>query len=96
MNLFILQLQVKAYHTLFPEAAGTATVLITVVRNPSEPRFENNVQVYERTIDDTYPPGNVVVPVRASDPDGVRLHTIFLMKVCRSCNKVFLSSQVCI
>ncbi|XP_064610242.1 protocadherin Fat 4-like [Liolophura sinensis] len=25
---------------------------------------------YERTIDDTYPPGNVVVPVRASDPDG--------------------------
>ena len=71
--LFSIQLEVVAYDDLYPDDRATATVTITVNRNPGRPQFTDpNGPIYTRTIDEAFPVPEVVVDINATDLDGVR------------------------
>lgn len=57
----------NAYDTFYPNDKATATVTVSVNRNPGAPVFDP--AIYTRTIPETFPLGNLVVDVNATDPD---------------------------
>lgn len=69
-----LQLEVTVHDSLYVDDKATATVTIQVQRNPSTPRFTDNLAVpftYSRLITENFPVGDVVIDVNATDDDGV-------------------------
>ena len=70
-------MNLRAYDSYYPYNYGFATVTIFVVRNPSAPQF--TLTNYVETINENYLLGEVVVDVQASDLDGVRVATHFIV-----------------
>lgn len=58
-----------AWDSANPDRRVSSELTITINRNPSGPVFKE--QVYERTISQNYPVGDLVVDVEAVDNDGV-------------------------
>ena len=70
MNAIIkFQIRIAAYDSAFPDTRSMENVLVTVVRNPSAPSFEQ--PSYTTSITESFPPGENIFQVMASDPDGV-------------------------
>ena len=67
---FFFQLQIKAYHSFWPDNVAYGNVNITVLRNVNSPEFSPN-NIYRQPINEYYPFGQVIIPVRASDNDQV-------------------------
>ena len=62
------------YDSLYENDKATATVTVQVTRNPSTPRFTDNLPTpftYTRLITESFPVGDVVIDVNATDDDGV-------------------------
>ncbi|WAQ95445.1 FAT4-like protein [Mya arenaria] len=66
--LSCFQFVVTAYDSLSPRLVATATVTITVSRNPSTPIFA--LPSYTESINEYYPIGNQLFNITATDPDG--------------------------
>lgn len=72
--MYVLQLEVTVHDSFYVDDKATATVTIQVQRNPSAPRFTDNLPVpftYTRLITENFPVGDVVIDVNATDDDGV-------------------------
>lgn len=61
-----------AYDSLATRLVATATVTIQVTRNPSTPVFE--LTSYQKTINEYYPIGQMVLNITATDPDNVGIN----------------------
>lgn len=67
-----LQLEIVAYDTAYENDKATATVTVSVNRNPSQPRFLGPEGLnYLRMIDENTPIGTTVLDLNATDDDGV-------------------------
>ena len=66
----LFQLTVVAYDSTYPENEATATVSILVERNPHAPEFDDNN--YQKTVDEKFALGSVVMEIRATDEDEVK------------------------
>ncbi|KAL5018741.1 hypothetical protein ScPMuIL_004463 [Solemya velum] len=62
----------NAYDTVYPDDRATATVTVSVNRNPGSPVFDP--AFYAKIIPESFPLGNSVVDVNATDPDFDPLH----------------------
>ena len=61
-----------AYDSFYPNDRATATVSVSVNRNPDSPAFrDNNGNNYFKSIDEVTDVGTVVLRLNASDTDGV-------------------------
>ena len=68
---FFRQARIIAYDTANTGQKATATVTITVIRNPNAPRFTQSN--YDVTINDRYVLGQQVFDLRATDADNVSI-----------------------
>ncbi|KAK7482291.1 hypothetical protein BaRGS_00026419 [Batillaria attramentaria] len=68
LQLSTYLLRVIAYDSPHPARQATATVTLSVTRDPNNPIFQPNSNYFE-TVDETAPISTVVVPVRATDAD---------------------------
>ena len=69
--VFLLQLTVIVYDSVYPNSRDTSTVTINVDRNPSGPVFQS--PQYSETIPASYELGQSILQVSARDDDGVSL-----------------------
>lgn len=66
--LFVFQLQIYAYDSVFPDQRATSTVTISIVHNPSTPVIQGS---YQTTVPETWGFGDPIFNISASDDDGV-------------------------
>lgn len=74
-------MRLQAYDTYYPFNRGFSNVRINVIRNPSPPRF--SLPIYEVTINENFPLGDVAVDISATDDDGVS-NEIFFFEICEN------------
>lgn len=67
---FVLQIGIAAYDSLRPARRASATVTVSVLRNPNSPRF-NNLGGGLVTVEELTPVSSVIFNISASDADGV-------------------------
>lgn len=74
--IIILQIQILAYDTAYPNNRASVQVIITVIRNANAPEF-SKVR-YSQKITETFPIGDDILTVSATDKDGVSVFSIFI------------------
>ena len=67
---------VTAYDSLSPSKVATATVVITVIRNPSTPVF--GLTAYQTTVSEYLGLGSIIFNITATDPDGDTVRYSFI------------------
>lgn len=67
---------VTAYDSLSPSKVATATVVITVIRNPNTPVF--GLTAYQTTVNEYLGLGSVIFNITATDPDGDSVRYSFI------------------
>lgn len=65
---FVLQIGIVAYDSLRPARRASATVTVSVLRNPNTPRVDGGLV----TVEEQTPLSSVIFNMSASDADGVR------------------------
>lgn len=65
----VLQLEIAAYDSAFPNNRVMEQLSINVLRNPNAPRFDQNS--YSKRISETFPVGEIILQVAATDQDSV-------------------------
>ncbi len=63
-----------AFDSMFPDNTAIADVTVNVVRNPSLPTFEQTR--YTKSISESFPVGDIIQQVKATDADGVKIHLL--------------------
>lgn len=79
ISLWFLQLRIVAYDSTYPENQATATVSLSVERNPNAPTFVDKSYVID--INEKFSLGTVVMTIRAEDDDAVRMNYAFLISL---------------
>jgi hypothetical protein len=65
-------MEIVAYDSFYMNDRATATVSVSVNRNPDSPAFrDNNGNNYFKSIDEMHEVGTVVLRLNATDTDGV-------------------------
>lgn len=72
-----MQLIVTAYDSGSPGKTATATLTLTVEKNPSVPQFATPGP-FRTTIWEDRAPGSNILNISASDQDGVRLNILIV------------------
>lgn len=70
-SLSTYTLRLRAYDSYYAYNYAETTCTISVIRNPNAPVFTS--AVYEQTINEDYPVGDVILSISANDLDGVRM-----------------------
>ena len=71
VTVFVWQLTLTAYDSMYPSYVAITNVTINVIRNPSAPYFTSSQ--YNITISEQLPLGSAVLQLIANDSDGVTI-----------------------
>jgi hypothetical protein len=73
--VIILQLDVEAYDSAYPENKATQRLIVSVIVNPGAPVFQQSN--YRFPVNESQNPGFLVGTVLATDTDGVSFRLLY-------------------